>query len=124
WYERALEAAAELDPGEADPIVAETALALGESHEQVGRFADAEAQYERSLAAARAVGDGTLEARALAALAHGFWLQDRFEDGLRRQAEALEAARSSGATDLLPQLLYTAGTLAFGQGRYDEALGR
>ena len=38
--------------------------------------------------------------------------------------EALEAARSSGATEVLPQLLYTAGTLAFGQGRYDVALER
>jgi len=124
WYERALEASSSLPEEEAGRVVAETALALGEAREQLGRFADAQGDYERSLAAARAVADGRLQARALAALAHLHWLQDRFEEGLRVHTEALEAARSSGATEVLPQLLYTAGTLAFGQGRYDVALER
>lgn len=38
--------------------------------------------------------------------------------------QALDQARGVGANELLAQLLYTAGTLAFGQGKFDEALGR
>jgi class 3 adenylate cyclase/CRP-like cAMP-binding protein/tetratricopeptide (TPR) repeat protein len=122
WYDRAV-AAAEGHPG-TEALVSEATLDRGEALEQLGMFPEAEADYRRALDAARAAGAGTLEARALAALAHGFWLQDRFDEGLGILDEALARARDVGATELLSRLLYTAGTLAFGMGNFGRALER
>ena len=119
WYDRAQVAAEQLS---LDPVLAEIAVARGEAYEQLGRFPEAHADYERSAERASAAGERELEARALAALAHVYWLEDRFEEGQRVQEHALEVARTMGDQPLLVRLLYTAGTLAFGQGRYRDAL--
>lgn len=121
WYDRALaaaEEATELDRR----IFGEIALARGAAREQLARFSDAQEDYERAAAVARAEGDSTLEARALTALVHIHWLEDRYEDGRRVLSDALELTRSVGARDLEARLLYTAGTFAFGRGEWDEAL--
>jgi class 3 adenylate cyclase/tetratricopeptide (TPR) repeat protein len=123
WYDRALEAAAALPAEEAAPLVAELARSRGEAHEQVGRFPEASADYAAAVKEARAAGLGDEEARGLAALAHVFWLQDRYDEGEPLVEEALERARAVGATDLLARLLYTAGTMRFGRGQFREALG-
>jgi class 3 adenylate cyclase/tetratricopeptide (TPR) repeat protein len=123
WYDRALEAAARAG-GDQSALVSEAALEKGEALEQLGSFAEADADYRRALEAARSAGDGALEARALAALAHVLWLQDRFDAGDEVLDRALARAREIGANQLLAQLLYTAGTLAFGRGRYASALVR
>jgi len=120
WYDRALETGAGMpEPG---PFVAETALARGEAKEQLGRFAEAEQDYDRAVGAAREANEAALEARALAALAHIMWLEDRFQDGRRALGEALAKARAVEVPGLLAPLLYTAGTLSFGLGDYAEAL--
>ncbi len=124
WYDRAIQAAADAGGPDTASLVPEAALARGEAQEQLGSFDRAEADYRQALEGARASDQGLLEARALAALAHVHWLQDRFEAGREVLDLALERARAIGATQLLAQLLYTAGTLAFGQGRYEEALAR
>lgn len=121
-YDRALEAA-ERSLGSSDnALIAEIALSRGEARELLGQFTDAQADYERSLAEARAAGHGHFEAQSMAALAHLYWLQDRFEEGEAILADALDKARSVGDTELLARLLYTAGTLKFGRGEYREAL--
>jgi class 3 adenylate cyclase/CRP-like cAMP-binding protein/tetratricopeptide (TPR) repeat protein len=121
-YDRALRAA-ESSPGPTDhALLAEIALSRGEARELLGQFVEAQADYERALADARAAGHGQLEAQSLGALAHLHWLQDRFEEGELILADALDKARSVGDRHLLARLLYTAGTLKFGGGRYREAL--
>jgi class 3 adenylate cyclase/CRP-like cAMP-binding protein len=122
WYDRALEAIQRSAETPDRAMMAEVALSRGEAKEQLGRFADAGADYELALSDARGSGDGALQAQALAALAHVYWLQDRFEEGRTVLTEALERARAIGAMELLARLLYTAGTLDFGQGRFREAL--
>jgi class 3 adenylate cyclase/CRP-like cAMP-binding protein/tetratricopeptide (TPR) repeat protein len=122
WYDRALSAAEAADL--ADPaLTAEIALSRGEAHELLGAFPEALADNQRAVSDARLAQDGLLEARALAGLAHMYWMLDRFEEGRAVQAEALEKARSVGTPEVLTRLLFTAGTLAFGQGRFREALG-
>jgi class 3 adenylate cyclase/tetratricopeptide (TPR) repeat protein len=122
WYDRALETSGEVPDGERDRLVAEIALSRGEAREQLGLFPEAEQDYGLALSSARAAGGGRLEARALAAVAHILWLQDRYDEGQRVLPEALDRARVVGATDVLARLLYTAGTHAFGRGNFHEAL--
>jgi tetratricopeptide (TPR) repeat protein len=105
-------------------LEAEILLARGEALEQLGSFDPAEEAYRRAADASLAAGDEVLEARTLAALAHLHWLQDRFDAGREVLERALEQARRIGANQLLAQLLYTAGTLAFGEGKFNEALSR
>jgi tetratricopeptide (TPR) repeat protein len=114
WFERA-RAAAGPDTG----VAARADLALGTALEQVGRFADALESYERARSAAS--GDDELEARVLAAEAHALWLLDRIDEGRARLGPALERARAAGLSDVEARLLYTAGTLHFGRGEFDEA---
>jgi class 3 adenylate cyclase/CRP-like cAMP-binding protein/tetratricopeptide (TPR) repeat protein len=121
WYDRALDAAARAG-FEADPLLAEAALARGQAKEQLGRFGEAEADFQRAREESLRAADRHLEARALAARTHVLWLLDRFEEGTQVQGEALELARAIGDHELLARLLYTAGTLEFGQGRYHAAL--
>jgi class 3 adenylate cyclase/tetratricopeptide (TPR) repeat protein len=121
WYDRALAAADRAE--ERDPaLIAEIGLARGAAREQLARFSEAEQDYDRAAALARAVRDRRLEARALTALAHVYWLEDRYEDGRRVLEDALDRSGSVGARDLQSRLLYTAGTFAFGRGEWDEAL--
>jgi len=47
---------------------------------------------------------------------------DRYDDGDALLPEALDRAREVGATDVEARLLYTAGTIRFGRGAFDEAL--
>jgi class 3 adenylate cyclase/tetratricopeptide (TPR) repeat protein len=121
WYDRALAAAQEA-PDPDSPLLAEIALARGAASEQLARFSEAQKEYESAAAAARGERDARLEARALTALVHIHWLEDRYEDGRRVLTEALGLARSVDARDLEARLLYTAGTFAFGRGEWDEAL--
>jgi class 3 adenylate cyclase/CRP-like cAMP-binding protein len=121
-YDRAIEAA-EATPGSTDDaLVAEIALSRGEAKELLGQFVEAQVDYERALVASRAAAHGHLEAQAMAALAHLYWLRDRFEEGEAILTDALDKARSVGDTELLARLLYTAGTLKFGRGQYRDAL--
>ncbi|CAN5703784.1 adenylate/guanylate cyclase domain-containing protein [soil metagenome] len=116
WYERALSAAQDLPSNVTTLLVPEIAHSRGEALEQLGRFDEARADYEQALVIARSTGRAWLEARALAALAHILWLQERYLEGQAMLPSALEAARAAGMQDLEARLLYTAGALAWGQG--------
>ena len=118
-YDRAVPLA---EQAGSDDVLARVLLCRGEVREQLGRFDQAQADYEAARDAAARAGDPAGEARALAALSHVLWLEDRYDDGERVLALALDHARAAEANDLVAHLLYTAGTLAFGRGRYDEAL--
>jgi predicted ATPase/class 3 adenylate cyclase len=123
WYGRALEAADRMgDVPERATIEAEVRLRRGEASEQLGSFAEAEPDYRSAAEWAERAGDRMLVARALAALAHLHWLQDRYDDGQRVLERALEAAREVGASNLIAKSLYTAGTIRFGRGEFREAL--
>jgi class 3 adenylate cyclase/tetratricopeptide (TPR) repeat protein len=124
WYDRA-RAAIEQPPDDAGALTLfEIALSRGEACEQLGRFADAHADYERALDAARARPEGSrgwLESRALAALVHVLWKADRYEEGEALLPVALESARHMNAQDLVARLLQTAGSMAVGQGHWEAA---
>jgi class 3 adenylate cyclase/tetratricopeptide (TPR) repeat protein len=124
WYDRAL-AALEEDTSEAAALTRfEIALSRGEASEQLGRFAEAHADYERALEAARARPEGSrgwLESRALAALVHVLWRADRYDEGEALLPTALEAARQMQAEDLVARLLHTAGSMAIGRGDWEVA---
>ena len=123
WYDRALAAARQLPPEEAVVPAFESALSRGEASEQLGRYAEARADYERALEVVRAAGSKPWhEARALAALVNVLWMEERYEESLRLIPTALEQAHAAGQIDLVVRLLYTQGTIAFGSGRFDEAL--
>src|SRR5205823_2087394 len=100
WYGRALEAAAAMPDDSGAALQAEVHLRRGMAFEQLGRFPEAEPDYRASVDAAARTGERSLSARALAALAHLHWLQDRYEDGQRVLEQALEAAREVGASNL------------------------
>jgi len=117
WLDRATEAR-----GSAPSVVVEAALWLGVAKEQLGRYEEAKADYERARSQALGANDAELEARALAAIAHVLWLLDRFDEGKALLPEALERARAVGLADVEAGLLYTAGTMRFGRGEYREAL--
>ncbi len=123
WYGRALEAAVRMgDSPQRAAIEAEVRLRRGEASEQLGSFAEAEPDYRSAADRAERAGDRMLVARALAALAHLHWLQDRYDDGQRVLERALEAAREVGASNLIAKSLYTAGTIRFGRGEFREAV--
>ncbi len=118
-YDRAVPLASQVA---ADDVLACLLLSRGEVREQLGRFEEAQADYEAARDAAGRAGLPADEARALAALSHVLWLEDRYDEGEGVLAHALEHARAAGANDLVAHLLYTAGTLAFGRAHFDEAL--
>ncbi len=120
WYERAAAMAPEGPDGR--QIWADASVGRGEALEQVARFAEAEESYRRALRTARDLGEETIEARALSALVHVLWLQDRFDEGREALPEALNKARALRADDLLARLLYTGGTMAFGRGEWKESV--
>ena len=122
WYERALSAAQDLPPNITRVLVPEIAHSRGEALEQLGRFEEAQADYEDALAIARSSGRAWLEATLLAALTHILALQDRFLDARAMLPSALRAARAAGMEDLEARLLFTAGSLAWGQGDLTLAL--
>ncbi|MFN8233690.1 MAG: adenylate/guanylate cyclase domain-containing protein [Actinomycetota bacterium] len=119
WYDRALES---VDGADAVALEGAIALARGQAEELIGRLDAALEDYGRALAAARTSGDARLEADGLARTAHLYWILDRYDDGQALLPEALERARSVGAADLEAELLYTAGTIRFGRGEFQEAL--
>ena len=96
WYDRALAALEELPTEEGALTLFEIALSRGEACEQLGRFDEAHADYERALEAALIRPEGSrgwLESRALAALVHVLWKADRYEEGEALLPRALESAR-------------------------------
>ncbi len=116
WFDRATEVPA--GPDLRGPI----ALSRGAAYELLGRFEEANADYELALSEARVAADAEQEARALAAVAHVYWLMDRYDEGLELLPVALDRARAVGLTDVEARLLYTAGTYRFGRGEFRQAL--
>jgi tetratricopeptide (TPR) repeat protein len=121
WYERALSAARDLPSNITRVLVPEISHSRGEALEQLGRFEEAQADYEHALAIARSTERLWLEATLLAALTHILALQDRFLDAQTMLPSALQAARAAGMDDLEARLLCTAGSLAWGQGDLTRA---
>jgi class 3 adenylate cyclase/tetratricopeptide (TPR) repeat protein len=124
WYDRAIAALGELPPDAGALALFEVALSRGEACEQLGRFDEAHADYERALEAARVRPEGSrgwLESRALAALVHVLWKADRYQEGEALLPRALESARVMRADDLIARLLHTAGSMAIGQGDWEAA---
>ena len=124
WYDRALAALEELPTETGALTLFEIALSRGEACEQLGRFDEAHADYERALEAALIRPEGSrgwLESRALAALVHVLWKADRYEEGEALLPRALESARVMNAADLVARLLHTAGSMAIGQGDWQAA---
>ena len=124
WYDRAVEAIGRLSSDAMVLLLVETALSRGEACEQLGRFAEAHDDYERALEAARQRPPGSrewLESRALAALVHVLWNEDRYSEAEVLLPRALEAASAQGVHFLVAQLWYTAGSMAFGQGDWARA---
>jgi class 3 adenylate cyclase/tetratricopeptide (TPR) repeat protein len=117
WYDRAIDA--KKDDAQVEGRIR---LARGAALEQIGRFADALADYEESFGRASEVGDAELEARALAAQAHVLWLLDRYDEAEEHLPLALERARAVGLADVEARLLYTAGTIRFGQGTFADVV--
>ena len=123
WYGRALEAAQELPPDGATMLVAEIAYSRGEALEQLSRFEEAQADYERALSAAPpGTGRESWEAQILASLTHVLWMRDRYEEGEALLPRAREAARLAGAAHIEARVLYTAGAIAWAQGGWTSAL--
>jgi tetratricopeptide (TPR) repeat protein len=118
WYDRAAQATG----GGDDATSSRIAHARGSALELLGRFPEAKDDYGSALAHAREAADPGLEARALAAIAHVLWLMDRYDEGDELLPSALDRARQVGAADLEVRLLYTAGTIRFGRGAFDEAM--
>jgi len=118
WLDRATDAASSSGPN----LRGRIALTRGGALEQLGRFEEANADYERALSEARHAADAEQEARALAAVAHVYWLLDRYDEGLELLPVALERARAVGLADVEARLLYTAGTYRFGRGEFAQAL--
>ena len=122
WYDRALAAAQELPADRARTLVAEIAYSRGEALEQLSRFEEAQADYERALSAAPGAGREWWEARILASLTHVLWMRDRYGEGEALLPRAREAARLAGTPDIEARVLYTAGALAWAQGDWTKAL--
>jgi class 3 adenylate cyclase/tetratricopeptide (TPR) repeat protein len=122
WYERALAAADALPADRTRSLLSELLHSRGEALEQLSRFDEALADYERALAIARETGRAWLEAQVLAAIAHVQWMQDRYAEGEELLPVALEAAREAGMPNLEARLLYTAGALAWARGDWTRAL--
>lgn len=122
WYDRALAAADRLPSETTSSLVAEATLSRGQARELVAEFTEAQADYERTVDAARTAGEGRREAEALAALARIHRAQDRYEEGGPILDEALTRAQAVGAKDLVIQTLYTAGTIAYGRAEWKETL--
>lgn len=122
WYARALAATDRLPRPIAAPLIAEAALSRGKAEEMLSRFPEAEADYRRAIAAAQQAADSRIEAEALAALAHLYRATARYDEGRPILDEALEQARSVGATDLLVRILYTAGAVAFDRAQWEESI--
>ena len=124
WYDRAI-AALEHPPTEAGALTLfEIVLSRGEACEQLGRFDEAHADYERALEAAYLRPEGSrgwLEGRALAALVHVLWKADRYDEGEALLPRALESARVMRADDLTARLLHDAGSMAIGRGDWAGA---
>jgi class 3 adenylate cyclase/tetratricopeptide (TPR) repeat protein len=124
WYDRALTALEELPTETGALTMFEITLSRGEACEQLGRFDEARADYERALGSAQVRPEGSrewLEGRALAALVHVLWKADRYEEGEALLPRALEAARDQHAEDLVARLLHTAGSMAIGRGDWEGA---
>lgn len=122
WFDRAEAAIARLG-GEATSDLRGTAtLRRGAAREQLGEFTGAETDYREALGAAVEAGDPERRAEALAALAHVLWLQDDYGRAEVELDRALVAAGAVNRKDLVGRLSYTAGTIAFGSGRYRNAV--
>jgi class 3 adenylate cyclase/predicted ATPase len=126
WYDRAVAALEELPTTDASALTLfEIAISRGEAYEQLGRFDEAYADYQRALDAALVRPEGSrawLESRALAALVHVLFKADRYDEAEALFPRALESARDmAGATDLVARLLHTAGSMAIGQGDWEGA---
>jgi class 3 adenylate cyclase/tetratricopeptide (TPR) repeat protein len=119
WFDRALVAVPDGDVA----VGAEISLGRGRALEQLGRYTEAQTDYERASVGSSGAGDAVLEARCLAALAHVLWLLDRYDEGDALLPVALARARAVGAADIEARLLYTAGTIRFGRAEFTEALG-
>jgi tetratricopeptide (TPR) repeat protein len=109
--------------GDTALLLAEIALSRGEALEQLSRLDEAQADYERALAAVRSAerGRGWLESNILAAIAHVLWFQDRYEAAQTLIPEALAVARASGMPDVEARLLYTAGAVAWARTDWNRA---
>jgi class 3 adenylate cyclase/tetratricopeptide (TPR) repeat protein len=118
WFDRAMEAGSAVGPA----IRGEIAFARATASEQLGRFEQARADYERARSEAEDAGDAEQQARAIAAIAHVLWLLDRYDQGQELLPVALERANAVGLPDVEARLLYTAGTMHFGRGEYAESL--
>jgi predicted ATPase/class 3 adenylate cyclase len=124
WYDEALGAIAALAPEDTTLLLAEVTLSRGEAYEQLGRFDEARADYQRALEAARAPNHTRpwLEVRALAALVEAYRHEDRYGEAAALVPEGLAAADAAGADDVMVRLLLASGSIALEQGESREAL--
>ena len=113
WYERAASAAEQLPAEENSSIRSEIVHSRGEALEQLGRYEDARADFERALEIARATRRSWLEAQELAAIADVLRSLERYEEAESVIPRALEAAREAGLQYLEARVMGLAGALAW-----------
>jgi class 3 adenylate cyclase/tetratricopeptide (TPR) repeat protein len=121
WYERAA-AAVELVPADRISAVrAELLHSRGEALEQLGRYDEARADYERALEVARAKRHPWLAAQELAALANVFRSLEMPDEAEAVIPSALDAAREAGFQYLEARVMCLAGALAWDRGEIGRA---
>jgi len=89
-----------------------------------GRYEEALARYEESLAISREVGDRSGEGTTLNNIGEVFRLLSRHEDALARYEESLAILREVGNRKMEGTTLNNIGLVYESQGRYEEALAR
>ena len=122
WYERALAAAEDPDARTSTLLLAEILHGRGDTYEQIGRLAEAAADYEREAEIGRGSDRQWLVPHALTSLSHILLLQDEYARAEELLPEALQRARDAGTADLEARIVYTAGALAWARGEWQRAL--
>jgi predicted ATPase/class 3 adenylate cyclase len=101
--------------------IAQSLIALGRSLRRLGENNAAESATERGLAGARAIGDRSLEAEAMAYLARLMTDLGRFDQAGELAEEALRLARNAGVDTIPAAVLFNASAVAWVRNESDMA---
>lgn len=121
WYERAAAAADQLPEDTSTGIRSEIVHSRGTALEQLGRYGEALADFERALEIGRVTQRAWLEAQELAAIADVLRSLEGFEEADALIPRALEAAREAGLPYLEARVKCLAGNLAWDRGNPERA---
>ncbi len=111
-----------LEPGGASARLSEAYLRQGDLYTLTHEFRLAERELSRSLRVARELGDRAAERNALRSIGLLRWHQERNEEAISLQKQALAIDRELGDPEGMMIDLSNLGNLYKGLGRYDDAL--